>query len=330
MAYATIAGIGHYVPAACVTNAELERRLGEPFHDWLVQNVGIERRHVMAAHETTSDLALAASREALERAGITARDLDLVIVATDTPDQLSPATASVLQHKLGAAAAAAYDVNAACAGWVTALDIAAKTIAADDTYRHILVVGAYAMTRYLDWTDKRTATLFADGAGAVVLRASDRPGVLGGKLEAAGEYHDALGIYTGGTARPATLAQVQADGPPRVQFVRRFPATFNTERWPVLIRALLARHGLAPSDVGQYVFTQLNLRTIEATMAALDQPLERTHWTMDKWGYTGSACIPMTLYDADAQGKLRRGDHVMLCASGGGLALAAVLVRWTL
>jgi len=330
MAYATIAGIGHYVPAECVTNAELERRLGTPIHDWLVANVGIERRHVMAAGETTSDLALAAGREALERAGLSARELDLVIVATDTPDQTSPATASVLQHKLGATAAAAYDVNAACAGWVTALDLASKTIAADDAYRHILVVGAYAMTRYIDWTDKRTATLFADGAGAVVLRAEDRPGVIGAKLEAAGEYHDALGIYTGGATHPATLAQVQADGAPRVQFVRKFPATFNTERWPVLVRALLARHGFTPADVALYVFTQLNLRTIEATMAALDQPLDRTHWTMDKWGYTGSACIPMTLYDAAAQGKLRPGDHVVLCASGGGLALAAALVRWTM
>jgi len=330
MAFATIAGIGHYVPAECVTNAELERRLGEPFHDWLVANVGIERRHVMAAHETTSDLALAAGLEALEHAGIGAHELDLVIVATDTPDQLSPATASVLQHKLGATAAATYDVNAACAGWVTALDIASKTIVADAAYRHILVVGAYAMTRYLDWTDKRTATLFADGAGAVVLRAAEQPGVLGARLEAAGEYHDALGIYTGGATRPATLAQVQRGGSPRVAFVRRFPATFNTERWPVLIRGLLARHGLAPADVAQYVFTQLNLRTIEATMASLEQPLEHTHWTMDKWGYTGSACIPMTLYDAVARGKLHRGDHVMLCASGGGLALAAALVRWTL
>jgi len=330
MAYATIAGIGHYVPAECVTNAELERRLGEPIADWLVAHVGIERRHVMAAHETTSDLALAAGREALERAGISAGELDLVIVATDTPDQLSPATASVLLHKLGATRAAAYDVNAACAGWVTALDLASKTIVADETYRHILVVGAYAMTRYLDWTDKRTATLFSDGAGAVVLRAAERPGVIGAVLEAAGEYHDALGIYTGGATRPATVAEVQQHGPPRVEIVRRFPATFNTERWPALIRTLLARYGLAAADVSQYVFTQLNLRTIEATMAALDQPLERTHWTMDKWGYTGSACIPMTLYDAVARGKLRRGDHVICCASGGGVALAAALVRWTL
>lgn len=329
MRYANIVGTGHYVPARCVTNADLERRLGEPVHDWLVENVGIERRHVMADDEVTSDLAKAAAEEALANAGISARELDLIIVATDTPDQLSPATASVLQHKLGAENAGTYDVNCACAGWVTALDIASKTIAADESYRHVLVVGAYAMTRYLDWSDKRTCTLFADGAGAVVLRAGDEPGFLGAKLQAAGEYHDALGIYTGGTLRPATPEAVAETGKPRVQFVRKFPATFNTERWPKLIGDVLARRDLKPDDVALYVFTQLNLRTIEAMMQRLELPMDRTHWTMDKWGYTGSACIPMTLHDAVVHGRLRRGDHVVLCASGGGLALATALFRWT-
>lgn len=329
MRYANIIGTGHYVPARCVTNAELEQRLGEPVHDWLVENVGIERRHVMADDEVTSDLAKAAAEEALANAGISARELDLIIVATDTPDQLSPATASVLQHKLGAENAGTYDVNCACAGWVTALDIASKTIAADESYRHVLVVGAYGMTRYLDWSDKRTCTLFADGAGAVVLRAGDEPGFLGAKLQAAGEYHDALGIYTGGTLRPATPETVAETGKPRVQFVRKFPATFNTERWPKLIGDVLARRCMKPDDVALYVFTQLNLRTIEAMMQKLELPMDRTHWTMDKWGYTGSACIPMTLHDAVVSGRLRRGDHVVLCASGGGLALATALFRWT-
>jgi 3-oxoacyl-[acyl-carrier-protein] synthase-3 len=328
--YANIVGTGHYVPAQCVTNADLERRLGEPVHDWLVQNVGIERRHFMAKDEVTSDLALAAAREALDRAGVGPADLDLVIVATDTPDQPSPATAAVLQHKLGAANAGTYDVNCACAGWVTAVDIAAKTIAADEDYRHILVVGAYGMSRYLDEKDKRTCTLFADGAGAVVLRAECEPGFLGAKLEADGAYHDALGVYTGGTARPATLANVQEGGPPYVRFVRRFPSTFNTERWPRLIHRVLERRGLAASDVALYVFTQLNLRGIEATMSALGQPLTRTHWVMDKWGYTGSACIPMALHDAVLASKVRKGDHVVLCASGGGIALAAALFRWSI
>lgn len=328
--YATIAGTGHYVPERVVTNAELEALLGEPVGEWLVEKVGIERRHVMAPDQTTSDLAVAAARSALRRAGISAADLDLIIVATDTPDQLSPATASVVQAKLNAGRAGTYDVNCACASWVTALDIAGKYIAADADYTSVLVVGAYGMTRFVDWTDKYTCTLFADGAGAVVLRAGREPGLLAARLLAHGEYHDALGIYTGGTLRPATPEVVNTLGPPRVEFVRKFPASFNVERWPPLVREVLAKAGLELDDVRLFLFTQLNLRTIEATMTALEQPLSRTHWVMHKWGYTGAACIPMALDDAVAAGKLGRGDYVVLCASGGGIAMAAAVLRWTL
>jgi 3-oxoacyl-[acyl-carrier-protein] synthase III len=150
-----------------------------------------------------------------------------------------------------------------------------------------------------------------------------------------GEYHDALGVYTGGTFRPASAETVARDGPPHVEFVRKFPSTFNSERWPVLIRETLAKARpdgppLQPDDVAYYYFTQLNLRTIEATMQALGQPMSKTHWVMDKWGYTGSACIPMALDDAIAQGKgPGPGDLVMFCASGGGLAMAASLWQWT-
>ena len=329
MRYARILATGRYVPTRVVTNQELEQRLGEPLHDWLVQNVGIRERHVMADDQATSDLAVAAARQALERAGVTPGDLDLVIVATDTPDYLSPATSAVVQHKLGARNAGVFDVNSACAGFVTALDMACKAIAADDAYHHVLVVGAYGMTRFVDWSDKKTCTLFADGAGAVVLGAGPTPGFRGAKLSAHGEYHDALGIYTGGTFRPATPGNVGRFGGPTVRFVRKFPATFNTERWPELVRAVLGRAGVTLDEVGLYVFTQLNLRTIEATMAALGQPMTKTHWTMDRWGYTGSACIPMTLDDAVERGKVAPGDHVVLCASGGGLAMAAALFDWT-
>lgn len=327
--HATVAGTGRYVPDRVVTNAELEQRLGQPVDAWLRQNVGIAERHLMAEDQRTSDLAVAAGRQAMERAGITPADLDLIIVATDTPDYLSPATASVVQAKLGASDAGTFDLNAACAGFVTAMDMASKALVADSTYRHVLVVGAYGMSRYIDWTHKQTCTLFADGAGAVVLRASDRPGVLGAKLAASGEYHDALGIYTGGTARPATPEVVSTLGAPRVEFVRRFPSTYNTERWPAIIRQVLQRSGMTPGDVALYVFTQLNLRTIETTMGALGLPMSRTHWTMDRWGYTGSGCIPMTLDDAVEQGRIRPGDHVVLCATGGGLATAAMLLRWS-
>jgi 3-oxoacyl-[acyl-carrier-protein] synthase III len=330
MRYANILATGRYVPEKVLTNADVEEILGEQVDAWLRQNVGIEQRHVMADDQVTSDLCVEAARQALERAGVRASELDLVIVATDTPDYLSPATSSVVQAKLGATSAGTYDINCACAGWVTALDVASKTLAADDSYQRVLVVGAYGMTRYVNWKDKKTCTLFADGAGAVVLGASAQPGFLGAKLLAAGEYHDALGIYTGGTSRPATPGALElTGGKPAVQFVRKFPSTFNTERWPLLLRQLLERARLTMNDVDQFVFTQLNLRTIEATMKVLEQPMSKTHWTMDKWGYTGSACIPMTLDDAVVRGKVKKGDLVALCASGGGLSMASALFRWT-
>jgi 3-oxoacyl-[acyl-carrier-protein] synthase-3 len=327
--HAAVLGTGSYVPERVVTNAELEQMLGEPVDEWLRANVGIVERRVMADDQVTSDLCVAAAHRALERSGTAADELDLVIVASDTPDYLSPATASVVQHKLRARRAGAFDVNCACASWVTALDVGAKSIIADADHRRVLVIGAYAMTRFLDWKDKRTATLFADGAGAVVLGASDRPGVLATRLAAEGAYHDALGIYTGGSARPASAENVAAHGKPHVEFVRRFPATFNTERWPELVRATLAKAGLDLPDVSLFVFTQLSLRTIEAVMDVMGQPHTKAHWIMHKWGYTGSACIPMALDDAVAQGRIAPGDLVVVCASGGGTSMAAAAIRWT-
>jgi 3-oxoacyl-[acyl-carrier-protein] synthase-3 len=327
--YAAVAGTGHYVPEKTLTNADLEAMLGEPFDAWLRENVGIRERHIMADDQTTSDLAVHAARRALDRAAIKPEDLNLIVVASDTPDYLSPATASAVQSKLGAARAGTYDVNCACASFVTALDIAGKTIIADPEYQNVLVVGAYAMSRYIDWKDKRTCTLFADGAGAVVLRASDAPGLFSAKLSAHGDYHDALGIYTGGANRPATPEEVLARGKPKVEFVRKFPATFNTERWPELVTHALKKAGFGLEDVSLFLFTQLNIRTIEAVMGVLGQPMTKTHWIMDKWGYTGSACIPMVLDDAVERGRIKPGDVVILCASGGGLAMAACAIRWT-
>jgi 3-oxoacyl-[acyl-carrier-protein] synthase-3 len=327
--YAQIASTGRYIPEKTVTNDDLSALLGENVGDWLVANVGIGERHVMAENETTSDMIAAASRQAMERAGITAADLDLILVATDTPDYISPATASAVQAKLGAIRAGAYDINCACAAWVTGMDMAARYIATDEGYRYILVAGGYGMTKYLDWTDKYTCTLFADGAAVAILKAGDAPGFLSGRLLAHGEYHDALGIYTGGTFRPATPEVVAATGKPRVQFVRKFPATFNSENWPPLVREVVRRAGLELDDIGFFLFTQLNLRTIEYVMANLGQPLSKTHWIMDKWGYLGSACIPAALDDVLQRGMgPRPGDNVVFCATGGGMAMAAAVFRW--
>lgn len=327
MSVARIVSTGRSIPERCITNAEIEQILGQPCAEWLAANVGIERRHVMAPDQTTSDLVAAAARQALDRAALGARDIDLIVVATDTPDQPSPATASVVQHKLGAHGCGVFDVNAACAGWVTALDVAARMIATDDELRHVLVCGGYGMSRFIDWKDKHTATLFADGAGAVVLAAGDRPGFLAGKLVADGQYHDALGIYQGGAARPLTAENIATEGPARVQFVRKFPATFNAERWPVLIRQCLAKAKVALSEVELLVFTQLNARTIEAVMDNLELPRARTHMVMDRFGYLGSACIPVALDDALATRELPDGAPIVFCATGGGLAMACSVWR---
>lgn len=329
MRHARIISTGSYVPERVVTNEEIDKILGENTSDWLIENVGIRQRHWMTPDQTTSDLVVEASKRALERAGIRPEDLDLIIVSTDTPDYISPSTSAVVQYKLGAVNAGCWDINSACAGWVTALDQGARYIMTEPTIRHILVAGGYGMSRFLDLKDKKTANLFADGAGAVVLGPSEEPGFLASQFLARGEYHDALGIYTGGAFRPCTPENLEKYGPPRVQFVKKFPRTFNTEYWPWLIQKALEKAGLTVEDVDLFLFTQLNLRTIELMMQILGQPMEKTHWVMDKWGYTGSPCVAMALDDLINQGKgPKHGDIIVFCTSGGGITMAASVWRW--
>jgi 3-oxoacyl-[acyl-carrier-protein] synthase-3 len=327
---AQILGTGSYVPERVVTNAEVDALMGESTDEWLLANVGIRERHWMSPEQTTSDLVVEASKRAIERAGISASDLDLIIVSTDTPDYLSPSTSVVVQSKLGAANAGCYDVNSACAGWVTALDQGARYLMTEPSMKYVLVTGGYGMSRFLDLKDKKTANLFADGAGAAVLGVGDEPGFLASNLLAVGSFHDALGIYSGGAFRPSTPENMAQFGPPKVEFVKKFPKTFNTEYWPKLMKGALDKAGLTFDDVDQYYFTQLNLRTIEMMMELLKQSVEKTHWIMDKWGYTGSPCVIMALDDAIAQGKgPKPGDEVLFCASGGGISMAASVWRWT-
>lgn len=324
--YAQIASTGRYVPAQVRSNVELDALLGEPVDQWLVDNVGIRQRHLMGDDEVTSDLAVYAARQALQRAGVAPGDVDLLILATDTPDYVSPGTASVVQYKLGAANAGTFDVNSACAAWVIGLDMAARTIATDDAYRHILVIGAYGMTRYVDWTDKRTCTLFGDGAGAVLLRAGDRPGFLGGNIKSDGSFHDYMGVFTGGTVAPSG-----GEGSPRqvLEIRKRFPPDTNNRGWPPLVRALLDKIGRPLSAVDKIYFTQLNARTIEYVMSDLGLPMSKTHLIMDKWGYTGSACMPMALDDAvERHIGPQPGELVIFCGSGAGYTMAAAAFDW--
>lgn len=330
MQTATILSVGAYAPAKILDNQFFNELLGEDVDTWLRQNVEIQRRHWCQEDESTADLAERASRQALERADLTADALDLIIVATDTPEYVSPSTAAVLQHRLGAPHAGTFDLNTACAGFVTALDTAAKFIRADEHYRHILVVGAYAMSKYLNLQDKKTVTLFADGAGAVVLGAAEDTGTRGflaSQLLTRGEYHDWMGIYAGGTHQPITGAVLEKKEH-LLQFVRKFPKELNPEIWAQMARTLCERIGVSPDAVQHFFITQINIHAIRETLDRLGVPRERGHAIMHEYGYTGSACIPMALNDAWEKGMLKPGDLVFFIGSGGGLAFAAAAIRF--
>lgn len=326
---ACIIGTGMYAPERVIPNSFFNDILGEDVDTWLRENLTIRERRWCAEDESTADLVERAARATLANAGLTPEDLDLIIISTDTPEYISPSTASVVQHRLSAKNAGTFDINTACAGFVTALDMGAKYIQADERYTHVLVVGAYAMSKYLDLHDKKTANLFADGAGAVVLKAVEDGdcGWLASELHTEGQYAGWMGIYAGGTAKPLD-EQVLEQKDHLLKFVKRFPTEINPETWTRMITDSLARVGKVPADVDQYFFTQININGIRATMEKLDQPMGKAHTIMDRYAYTGSACIPMALAEANEMGKLHKGDLVVFMGSGGGLAFACSVFRW--
>ena len=326
---ATITGTGSYVPERVVTNAELSAKLGEDIDLFVSGTLGIRERRYCAPDESTVDLAEQAALRALESAGRKLADIDLLIVATDTPEYISPATASALHGRLGLESrTGAFDINAGCAGFVSALDTAWKYIIADERYNRVLVVGAYAMSKFLDFSDKKTSTIFADGAGAVVLEASDDAGILASELFADGSLSSGMGVFAGGTAEPITGEVIEKGYSNRLRFVQKYPASVNEEGWPRIARSVLERKGKTVEDVDLWLWTQVNLSTIRVVMHDLGQPMEKAHTVMGKWGYTGSACLPMALDDAVKGGRLEKGDLVVLTASGAGLAMGSLALTW--
>ena len=326
---ATITGTGSYVPERVVTNAELSAKLGEDIDLFVSGTLGIRERRYCASDESTVDLAEQAALRALESAGSKLGDIDLLIVATDTPEYISPATASALHGRLGLEShTGAFDINAGCAGFVSALDTAWKYIVADERYNRVLVVGAYAMSKFLDFSDKKTSTIFADGAGAVVLEASDDAGILASELFADGSLSSGMGVFAGGTAEPITGEVIDKGYSNRLRFVQKYPASVNEEGWPRIARSVLERKGKTVEDVDLWLWTQVNLSTIRDVMTTLGEPMEKAHTVMGKWGYTGSACLPMVMDDAVRNGRVKQGDLVMLTASGAGLAMASMALVW--
>jgi 3-oxoacyl-[acyl-carrier-protein] synthase-3 len=325
---ATITGTGSYVPERVVTNRELSDILGEDIDDFVSNTLGIRERRFCAPDESTADLAANAAQRALDSAGVLASDVDLLIVATDTPEYISPATAPVVQARIGAFQAGAFDINSACAGFVTALDAAWKYIRADERYDRILVVGAYAMTKYVDPHDKKTSTIFADGAGAVVLERSTEPGLLASELFADGRLAPGMGVFAGGTAEPITQEVLDRGYRNKLRFVTKYPREVNEVGWPRIARSVLERIGKTPSDVDEWLWTQVNRGTIYEVMNTLGQPADKAHTIMGKWGYTGAACLPMALDDSVRTGRLHDGDLILMTGSGAGLAMGSIALRW--
>lgn len=325
---ATIAGTGLYVPERVVPNSYFNDLYKKDIDTFLREQRNIFERRWMSPEQATSDLIVPAAEEAMKNAGITAKDLDLIIVATDTPDYLSPSTAAVVQYKLKAANAGTFDLNTACAGFVTALDVASKYIQSDRRYKNILVVGAYGMSKYLNMDDFKISTLFADGAGAAIVQPSkDDSGILDSELYTDGQYHDYMGVYAGGTFKPMSHDVIEKRDH-LLNFAKKIPIETNGTHWPRLTRKILDRIHRPTSDISHFFLTQININSIHEALDNLELPRGKSHNIMDRFGYTGSAAVGMALADAARQHKLKKGDLIFLLGSGGGLSMAALAMTW--
>ncbi len=327
MVNARIIGTGLYVPENLVTNADMEKLLGQPLKPSLEEKLGIKQRYIAGDDESSADLATKAGEKAIKDANLKPGDIDLIIVTTDTPEYISPATSSIVQGRLQAVNAGTFDLNASCSGFVSGLDVASRMIASGG-YENILLIGVYNMTKFVDKTDVNVFPIFADGAGAVVLsRTTENRGFVGSKLIADGTQYDLLGIYAGGTKNPITSERLEKKEH-LLQFLKPLPPDRNIKLWPPMIKDLLEAHGLEYKDIDHVFFTQINKWVIEEVMPILGLPMEKTTTIMEQYGYTGSACIPMALDVALKQGKIRPGDNVVFIASGVGFAVAAALFKW--
>ncbi len=325
--YAKLISTGSYLPEREISNDLLRERFPEPsdFVDKMEASTGIRRRWWAPEDWATSDVAVLAARQALEAAGRRPEEVDLIILGTDSPDYITPATSVVVQAKLGAKNAGTFDVGCACASFPTGFASAAGLIAANPGLKTVLVIGVYLMHKLTAANDPMVF-FYGDGAGAAVLEPSDEPGFLNAAFQADGAYAGYWGIYSGGTAEPASEESVRA-GRTQVKIVERYPPEINHEGWPRLVRRLAQEGGFAVPDIDFLIFTQVRKPSIELVMGELGLPLERTHTIMEDSGYTGSACVPMALHDARARGKIKAGDLVVLIGSGVGYNQTGVAFR---
>ena len=318
--YSRIAGTGSYLPERILTNAELARMV-DTSDEWIRTRSGIRERRIAAEGQVASDLALEASRRALEAAGVAPAEVDLVIVATTTPDMVFPSTACILQSKLGIANhGPAFDVQAVCSGFVYALSTADLFVKAGKS-KCALVVGTEVYSRILDWKDRGTCVLFGDGAGAVVLKPSEEPGILSTHLHADGSHHGILTV-------PGQVYQGGVQGRPFVHMDGGAVFRFAVKVLAEVAQEALAASGMEPSKLDWLIPHQANIRIIEATAKKLHLPMERVVVTVDRHGNTSAASVPMALDEAVRDGRIRPGHHVLLEGVGGGFTWGAVLLKY--
>ncbi|MDH3757945.1 MAG: ketoacyl-ACP synthase III [Gammaproteobacteria bacterium] len=322
MTYSRIAGTGSYLPEKVVTNSDLEKVM-DTSDEWIQERTGIKRRHIAADDQATSDLALAAANEALDMAGLAAEDIDLIIIATTTPDKVFPGTACIVQRRLGIRGCGAFDIQAACSGFVYGLDLADRHIRTGGG-KNVLVIGAETLSRLTNWEDRTTAVLFGDGAGAVVLQETDEPGIISTHIHADGQYEDLLqvpqGVSQGYDITRAGEAFIQMNGN---AVFRRAVATLDS-----IARETLDKNNIDKHDLDWFVPHQANMRIITAAAKKLDMPMERVIVTVDEHANTSAASIPLAFDVAVRDGRIKRGELLLFEAFGAGFTWGSTLLRF--
>lgn len=330
MATSKIIGAGIYAPGEPISNDEVQKLTGVQFDSAKVEaKLGIKTRHIAKLRglkESTADFVTKAAKQAIDKAGIKGSDIGLFIVGTDTPEYISPSTALVVQGRIQETerTGAAFDVNASCASFTIAFDTASRMLAADPTIKYALVAGVYNMPAFVRDGDAFGYSIFADGAGAVVLQRSEdgKAGYQNGHFLMDGTQWNYIGIYSGGTKNPISHELITANKY-GLENLQPLPGDRNVRLWPMVVQSLLEKTNLKLADVDHFIFTQINKSVIVKVMDALGLPMEKTTCIMDRYGYTGSGCIPMAFFHAVQEGKIKHGDRVMFVASGAGLAVGS-------
>ena len=325
---AGVIGIGGYVPDKILSNFDMEK-IVDTSNEWIVTRTGIKERRVSAEDQATSDLAAVAAQRAIASAGISAEEVELIIVATLTPDSNMPSTACIVQDKIGAVNAAAFDLGAACTGFIYAM-VVGKQFVESGVYKNVLVIGAEVMSKVLDWEDRSTCVLFGDGAGAALLGVVDEEeGILSFELGSDGSGHDCLKIPAGGSRIPASIESVNS----RLHYLTMAgPEVFKfaVRAMPGSSKRVIEKAGIGIEDVDVIVPHQANMRILEASAKRLQCPMEKIFVNLDKYGNMSGGSIPYALYEAYTQNKIKKGDTVLMVGFGAGLTWGALLLKWSI